>query len=141
MSAKTFFLTSILLLGMGVLIAGCGSDSSPVTIDDNEAPILPPQNVQVIPTPDGRVIVTWDANTQSHLSGYNVYRNEDGFGIQKLNGSPLTVTRYEDTSAQRTVQYEYWVTSVSAKGAESTFTAHQVMIPEYDPGDKRRREI
>jgi hypothetical protein len=100
MSAKAFFLTSILLLGMGVLIAGCGSDSSTVAVDDNEAPILPPQNVQVIPTPDGKVVITWDANAQSHLAGYNVYRNELGFGIQKLTQSPLTVTRYEDMSAE-----------------------------------------
>jgi fibronectin type 3 domain-containing protein len=139
MSAKTFFVTAIVLLGVCALIAGCGSDSVSPANTSNDAPIMPPLNVVVTPTASGKVIITWDANTQPNLRGYKVYRRDDQ-SIQTLTVNPISQTRYEDTATVLGATYEYRVTSVSTKGAESGFASATVTIRGTDRGRQDKKQ-
>ncbi|MFQ5512458.1 MAG: fibronectin type III domain-containing protein [Candidatus Krumholzibacteriia bacterium] len=126
MSARTFT-TSLALLGLIALVGGCGSDTiSPTT---NEAPMLPPQNVIVKQQPSGGVLISWDANTQVTLRGYNVYRRDTGgTSIERLTAQPITGTRHVDSQVDWQKEYEYRVTSVSTLGGESSFAASIIQL-------------
>ena len=61
----------------------------------------------------------WTANTESDLSGYNVYRAAPGGAFVRLNGSLLGLPSFEDTTATVGVTYTYRVTAVDRAGLES----------------------
>lgn len=140
MSAKKFFSSVCAVAMVCALVAGCGSETttSPTSV---EAPILPPQDVMARQMPSGDVIITWTANTQSNLRGYNVYRLEvGGTAIQKLTVTPTNNTRHIDGNVEWTKAYEYRVTSVSVKGSESTPMMSQVQLEDPSlPGDRKTR--
>ena len=119
MSANKLYFTMIVLLGACALVAGCGDETIAPTITD-EAPILPPQNF-VSESHTSSVVLTWDANTQGHLLGYNVYRS-DGAEldvITLLTPTPITETTFEDFDVIPGVGYRYRVTAVSRIHKES----------------------
>lgn len=119
MSANKLYFTMIVLLGACALIAGCGDETVAPTVVE-EAPILPPQNF-VSEAQRSSVVLTWDANTQGHLLGYNVYRSDGGHleVITLLTPTPITETRYQDFTAVPGVGYRYRVTAVSRIHKES----------------------
>ena len=63
---------------------------------------------------DGLVSLTWAANTESDLAGYNVYR--DG---AKANGPLVTSAAYVDTGLVNGQTYAHTVTAVDLGGLES----------------------
>lgn len=140
MSAKTFAISTLLVLGVCALIAGCGSDDNPAAPTlSNDAPILPPQNIIATRSTNGSIMITWAANTQSNLSGYKVYRNDvDNSAILTLTPTPITVTHYQDATAS-TGTFEYRVTSVSTKGDESGFASRTIVVRENTGGTKYDR--
>ena len=76
-------------------------------------PPAAPQNL-VAAAGDGLVNLTWDANTEADLAGYNVYR--DG---AKVNGTLLTAPSHVDTGLTNGQTYAYTVTAVDFGGLES----------------------
>ena len=119
MSANKLYITMIVLLGACALLAGCGDDAvAPQT--QEEAPILPPQNF-VSEAHRSSVVLTWDANTQGHLLGYNIYRSDGGQWdvITLLTPTPITETTFEDFNVVPGVAYRYRVTSISQNHGES----------------------
>ena len=141
MSAKKFAISTLLVLSACALVAGCGSDD-PVLPTSNDAPILPPQNIIVQQTDNGSVMITWAANTQSILAGYNVYRNDvAASAIVTLTPNPITVNFYEDTTVEAGGRYEYWVTSVSSKGDESTYELRPISIGRGEDTHRDHEEI
>ncbi|HLY42718.1 MAG TPA: choice-of-anchor D domain-containing protein [Terracidiphilus sp.] len=55
------------------------------------------------------------------IAGYNVYRAVSGSNsYERLNSALNATTAYSDTTAQSSVNYEYYVTSVDKSGMEST---------------------
>jgi hypothetical protein len=83
------------------------------------APPLPPRGVHALRQSDG-VHVTWDANTEADLAGYNLYRSVDGGASAKVNESLLTGTTFLDTTAPESAQQlAYAITAVDAHGNES----------------------
>ncbi len=72
---------------------------------------------------DTRVNLSWDANTESDLAGYNLYRSEStpvDTSAAPLNGATLlTTTSYVDTAVTNDVTYHYVVTAVDTAGNES----------------------
>jgi hypothetical protein len=70
------------------------------------------------------VDLVWQPNTESDLTGYNVYRQVltaaglAGLRI-KLNDKPVALPAFHDATAARGMAYRYVVTAVDAKGNES----------------------
>ncbi len=68
------------------------------------------------------VVLTWSANAEPDLAGYNVYRGVgSGGAFTKVNGTTVTPTRFEDPVAVGQA-YCYKVTAVTAGGMESDLT-------------------
>lgn len=141
MRVRTFVTTSLALLGLIMLVGGCGDDT--ISPAGNEAPLLPPQNVVVKQGPSGAVLLTWDANTQSSLRGYNVYRRDTGSAsIVTLTIKPIKETRFVDSQVDWSREYEYRVTSVSDRGGESGSVALVIQLetPTTSDGKHSRSE-
>jgi hypothetical protein len=69
------------------------------------------------------VTLTWTASA-SAVSGYNVYRStESGGPYTKLNSSLVATNSYMDATVQAGQTYYYVVTSVTAGGVESAYSA------------------
>jgi hypothetical protein len=73
---------------------------------------------------DAGVALNWSDNAASGLAGYNVYRGTSadftpGAG-NRLNGSLLSSSEFNDTTAPVGVQSFYKVTAVNTSGAESS---------------------
>jgi len=87
------------------------------------SPPLPPKHVRA--AKDGNdVLVSWDANTEGDLAGYNLYRSVDDGSSARVNDALITETNYVDTdvpASAQTVVYE--LTAVDARGNESAQAA------------------
>lgn len=131
MSANKLLLTIFLLLCAGALVAGCQSD--PVAPAEDEAPVLPPENVTAVASYTDKLIVTWEPNTHPQLRGYHVYRVETATqSMVRLTYTPIPETYYQDLSARRGVEYEYRVTALTKAGKESAYQSAVIML-EVDP--------
>ena len=141
MGFRKHVIFSTALLCLSGLLIGCSSDETTTapTIT-SEAPMLPPTNVIINRLPNGDVRLTWDANTQPHWRGYNVYRAITGGGaIGRVNPSLISTNSYTDVTTDGRSIYEYFVTSVSAKSAESGFSI-AVVFDSREHESKRDRE-
>jgi hypothetical protein len=66
------------------------------------------------------VSLNWNDNTETDLSGYNVYRSTtSGTGYTKLNGSLLGSSNYTDSNANGARTYYYFVTAIDTSNNES----------------------
>ena len=71
--------------------------------------------------------LTWTANKETDLAGYNVYRGIDAGAMVKLNATliPKATTTYVDTiTAPVDGDYIYNVTAVDTAGNESAHSAN-----------------
>ncbi|PQJ26858.1 hypothetical protein BSZ35_18175 [Salinibacter sp. 10B] len=73
---------------------------------------------------DQEVSLSWDANSENDLAGYNLYRSTSSFtdptSATQVNGSLLTSTSYTDSGLSNGTTYYYRLTAVDEAGAEST---------------------
>jgi fibronectin type 3 domain-containing protein len=137
MKARLSAFAAIALVGLCSLVIGCNSDG--LTSSSNAAALVAPQNVMVSQNAWGHVIVTWDRNTQSSLRGYNVYRMDVvESSIQKLTDQPTEDNHYLDEAAVSETRYEYRVTSVNTRGAESAYSGTVIDVATPKPGGKLR---
>jgi len=85
---------------------------------DNIAPSKP---TGLKASSDGsKITLTWDANAESDLAGYNLYRATDVNGpYEKISGSLLTVTTLNDSNVSLYKDYYYMVKAVDTSGNES----------------------
>ncbi|HEV7300165.1 MAG TPA: malectin domain-containing carbohydrate-binding protein, partial [Tepidisphaeraceae bacterium] len=99
------------------------SQSAPASITatrtvDTSAPATP-RNL-VASGGDQGVSLTWTANTESDLAGYDVYRSDSSNGtFTKLNGSRVVSTTFVDVNAPAGVVSYYRVRAVDTSGLES----------------------
>ncbi|MGN6325271.1 pectinesterase family protein [Pseudolysinimonas sp.] len=77
---------------------------------------------------DGKAILSWTANAESDLAGYNVYR--DG---TKITSAPLAAASFTDTGLVNGTSYAYRVTAVDTAGNESAPSSSAAVVPA--PGD------
>jgi hypothetical protein len=101
------------------------NDGGPDTVDTfawtvtelNPAPAAPSRLVATVTTRDVRL--DWANNSEPDLAGYHVYRAASASGpFTKLNGSPLTLSRYVDGNAPLGTSY-YQVKAVDSAGTPS----------------------
>jgi fibronectin type 3 domain-containing protein/N-acetylneuraminic acid mutarotase len=98
-------------------------DIAPVASSDTTPPAAP-ANVSASPG-DGRVNVTWSANTEPDLAGYNVYRSTSSAVslTSPLNGATLLkVTSLLDGGLTNGTTYYYAVQAVDTSGNKATST-------------------
>ncbi len=91
-----------------------------VKVRDHVAPAVV-QNVRAFDTPDdegGSITVEWDANSESDLLGYHVYRSESADGPFALVGTSVG-TSFVDVGVTDGVEYFYVVTAYDALEFES----------------------
>ncbi len=79
---------------------------------------------------DGQVSLTWNANGESDLDGYNVYRGTASGGpYTQLNGVSVTSPSYLDTGVTNGTTYFYVVTAVDTSSNESADSAEASATP------------
>lgn len=110
-----------------------GHESAPATVyatpkdDEDLVPPNPPQNLTGTPGP-GMVILSWDANTEPDLQGYNIYRNG-----QKINFTTIKNVNFTITGLKNDEEYEFYVTAVDMAGNESEPSNIIYIKPEPEP--------
>ncbi|WP_304511313.1 discoidin domain-containing protein [Desulfopila sp. IMCC35008] len=82
--------------------------------DDGIAPVSP-TGLSILDPGDNTLDLSWAANTENDLAGYNLYRNSN-----KLNTSLLTDNSYSDSDTVLGGDYSYQITAVDKSGKEST---------------------
>ena len=86
---------------------------------------------------DHQVALTWIANGESDLAGYNVYRSTSTpvtKSSEKLNGTALvTSPAYTDTTGTVGTPYHYAVSAVDAAGNESDLSGEATGTPATTP--------
>lgn len=107
------------------LVAGCSNDDPVVAADNN--PPFPPDGVFSI-TGDKVVSIYWNANRESDLDGYRVYRgNVDLSGpYYPLADVSPDQTYYDDFDVNNGETWFYAVTAFDKRGNESDLSAEDV---------------
>lgn len=128
-------------------LAGCGDQSDVSSVIDVRAPAAI-GNVQVFPA-DQKVRVTWTANAEPDLLGYNVYRStasDTGFVLIGSTGrqqAPFFQDEGEDNTGDgvpdgltNQVRYFYKVTGFDREGRETSLSLSSTAsaIPGVQPG-------
>jgi fibronectin type 3 domain-containing protein len=87
----------------------------------------PPVNLAHDET-SGGVVLSWEEGPTAGVTGYNVYRNVNGWGYQALTATPLagTARTFVDTSVTVGLQHAYVVTAV--KETESNASAETSLV-------------
>ncbi|HEX5131872.1 MAG TPA: fibronectin type III domain-containing protein [Candidatus Krumholzibacteria bacterium] len=110
-------------LALTAMLAGCADDTT-APIQQDEAPVLAPTNVQAEIVNGGDIRISWNPSTQINVRGYNVYRlDRNESAILRLTQSATTALSYTDGGAAYSHEYEYRVTSVSSKDTESNYAS------------------
>ncbi|MCI0452814.1 MAG: fibronectin type III domain-containing protein [Candidatus Latescibacteria bacterium] len=125
------------LLAVSLVAFGCAEDAAAPNANEDEAPVLAPTNLQAVVINGGDIQISWNASSQPNVRGYNVYRVDNiESSIERLNGSPLEVTSVVDGGARFGREYDYRVTAVSTKHAESAFASVTIRNREAPPSDR-----
>jgi len=98
---------------------GCGSDTTPPAV---------PSGLNAI-AGESQVMLSWNANSESDLAGYNVQRSTGG-AWSTLNPSLVNDIMYIDTTASNGVTYQYRITAEDAVGNESAPSAAVSATPQ-----------
>lgn len=93
------------------------------------APAVPAGLTVTNPGTGNSLTLSWSANSEPNLAGYNVYRSTSAGGTYtKVNGAPITVTSYYDNNngsgLAEAVTYYYRITAANTAGLESAQSAY-----------------
>lgn len=110
-------------------VRASANESSPFQESENsEILVISPKDIFPPAPPKGVVLVTgpdilslsWDANQESDLGGYRVWKKAEGepeFVV--LMEKPFLENTYTDSSVEKNIRYYYAITSVDKAGNES----------------------
>ena len=100
-----------------------GEDSEPVEVFAHDVfPPHSPQEIQAVFSGPGQqtfIDVSWTANSEPDLAGYNVYRSVDGAVTEKVNAQLVTSPSFRDLQVTAGKTYVYAITAVDVRGNES----------------------
>jgi IPT/TIG domain/Abnormal spindle-like microcephaly-assoc'd, ASPM-SPD-2-Hydin len=113
-----------------------GAASAALTFSSNAQPASTTETLTGTgtPAPTHTVNLSWNANTSSNISGYNIYRavytNSCG-SFSKINSVLNTSTLYTDSAVVGGTSYCYATTAVNSSNVESGYSniATNVQIP------------
>ena len=106
---------------LSMLFSAVGIPVQNVLAADNPTPPAAPVDL-IAAAGDSQVDLTWTANSEIDLAGYNIYRDVTSPVplVDPINGStPVSAPAYTDAGLTNDVQYFYVVTAVNASGLES----------------------
>lgn len=111
-----------------------GNESSPVSLTgDRPADTTPPAGVTNLAATGSQaagIALTWTANTEADLAGYNIYRQDTSSGaFVKLNAATVKSATYTDSTAAYDATSVYRVTAVDTAGNESAFAETNAYRP------------
>jgi pectin methylesterase-like acyl-CoA thioesterase len=103
-----------------VAVDAVGNASAPATADARPVDTAPPAAPAGVTATgaDGKVLLSWTANADADIAGYDVYR--DG---EKLTSTPLTAPAFTDTGLVNDTAYAYTVTAIDDTGLVSAASA------------------
>lgn len=78
---------------------------------------------------NNQVTLSWNANTETDLSGYNLYKSTDGSSFSKYLTS-LTGTSYTDTQVTNGSTYWYKLTAIDTSNNESAQSSSVSATPQ-----------
>jgi fibronectin type 3 domain-containing protein len=115
MKRACFVMGLFLMFFLG--LAGCPGPESPT---GPAGPSVPAGLISIGSL--GHIMLNWNGSTGANLTGYNIYRSEDGVHFSKTPDSPIAAptVSYDDTDVQDGILYSYKVTAVG--DAESDFS-------------------
>src|SRR5262249_20392278 len=100
-----------------------GDDSPTVKVfADDVFPPGVPAGLQAVFSGVGQqpfVDLIWTPGTEGDLSGYNIYRHEEGGQAIRINAELVKTQAYKDDSVQPGKKYFYSVSAVDVRGNES----------------------
>lgn len=99
-------------------------DNSPVVdvLAHDSFPPAVPTGLEAVYSPAAQnsfIDITWTANTEPDLAGYNVYRRTGNEQPVKINSELVKTPRFPDPGVQPGLKYFYSVTAVDLRGNES----------------------
>jgi len=102
-------------------IEGDNSSVVDVLAHDSFPPAVPTglEAVYSPAAPNSFIDITWTANTEPDLAGYNVYRRRENEQLVKINSELVKTPRFADPGVQPGMKYFYSVTAVDLRGNES----------------------
>lgn len=102
-------------------IEGDDSPVADVLVHDSFPPANPSgvEAVYSASAPNSFIDITWTANTEPDLAGYNVYRHTGNERPVKINSDLVKTPRFADPGVQPGMKYFYSVTAVDLRGNES----------------------
>ncbi|UCE39406.1 MAG: PQQ-binding-like beta-propeller repeat protein [Thermoplasmata archaeon] len=107
------------------------SNSTPVTV---RPPMSTPKGLVVTALPSGNALnITWSANPEEYLAGYDIYRSQTLDGVySKINTELILTEYYVDDSLTTGVRYYYCVIAVNDHQKESRSSDKVSGIPDFD---------
>ena len=110
------------------------------TLSNNEPAALPSATLSAIPVPsvdvtlEGAIDLSWQDTGVAQVTGYDLYKSEDGITYTRINGDPITDTSYTITSPEASTKYYALglVYSGSPVVSGSVISANSIEIVDSD---------
>jgi fibronectin type 3 domain-containing protein len=121
----------------GTIVASGESTGVEIVAGTNPAVSLVLADIEAPATPIGlstgktatAITLSWTANSDPDLAGYNVYRSTtSGSGFTKVSSSVVSANSYSDTNVVTDQMYYYRLTAVDSSANESAYTAEISML-------------